>query len=41
MRGALRPVIAKVMPLLELPEAMAQLERGEVQGTLVLDARGC
>jgi NADPH:quinone reductase-like Zn-dependent oxidoreductase len=37
-RGALRPVIAKVMPLLELPEAMAQLERGAVQGKLVLDA---
>lgn len=39
-RGALRPVVAKVMPLAELPAAMRLLEAGQVQGKLVLDARG-
>jgi NADPH:quinone reductase-like Zn-dependent oxidoreductase len=38
-RGALRPVIAQVMPLAELPAAMRAIEAGRVHGKVVLDAR--
>jgi NADPH:quinone reductase-like Zn-dependent oxidoreductase len=39
-RGALRPVIDRVVPLADVASAMQRLERGEAQGKIVLDVRG-
>lgn len=39
-RGALRPVVDRVVPLVQVVDAMRALEAGQVSGKIVLDVRG-